>query len=281
MERWRDIIETNGKYKVSDLGRVKNTETNRILKPIHNGDGYLMFNASFNSHLKGLLIHRVEYEAFIVKQELDSDIRVLHRNKNRIDNRLLNLCIGSDEADIPKNEHFKIISDTDGKYSAGYLGDIIKNYYVGKTNIRKLVPQNLDRHGYCTVDIYCSKIKKPCLVHRLVAKTFIPNPDNKPTVNHIDEVKTNNKVSNLEWMTTKEQNTYGKFDGLDNKLKLCTLEKRVIGIINDTVLFKFRSIHEASRQLNISEGNISECCNHRRKHAGRYHGQLISWEFLN
>lgn len=56
------------------------------------------------------------------------------------------------------------------------------------------------KNGYVTISVHC-KIK---LAHRLVAKAFIPNPENKPEVNHIDGAKTNNHVSNLEWVTVSE-----------------------------------------------------------------------------
>lgn len=281
MEHWKDIIETNGKYQISDLGRVKNIRTKNVLSLTYSNKGFMTFHARFNGHSKNLYVHRVEYEAFIVQHEIDSNIRIIHKNGNKKDNHLSNLCIGSDETNIPKDEHFKIIPGTDGKYSVGDLGDVIYNCYIDQKHIRKLVPQHLNNGGYCLVSFYYNKIRESHLVHRLVAQAFIPNPDNKLTVNHIDEDKTNNKVSNLEWMTTKEQNTYGKFDGLENKLKLCTTEKPVLGKINGRVTFKFRSIHEASRQLNISEGSISNCCIHRQDHAGKSHGQLITWEFLN
>lgn len=63
--------------------------------------------------------------------------------------------------------------------------------------------------GYLEVHLSKSGEEKKVYIHRLVADAYIPNPENKPQVNHRDEVKTNNCVNNLEWMTNKENNNYG------------------------------------------------------------------------
>lgn len=72
-----------------------------------------------------------------------------------------------------------------------------------------LKSQQLDKYGYLVTDLYINGERKNMKIHRLVAETFIPNPDNKPTVNHINEIKTDNYVENLCWFTTKEQNSHG------------------------------------------------------------------------
>ena len=63
--------------------------------------------------------------------------------------------------------------------------------------------------GYLKVNLYLNGQVKKCRVHRLVAEAYIPNPEGKPQVNHLDENKTNNNVNNLEWATAKENSNYG------------------------------------------------------------------------
>lgn len=82
-----------------------------------------------------------------------------------------------------------------------------KSSMIIKERYKKL---GTDKDGYRTVMLYKgSRIKKLCKVHRLVAEAFIPNPNCLPMVNHKDEDKANNKVSNLEWCDCKYNNNYG------------------------------------------------------------------------
>ena len=79
----------------------------------------------------------------------------------------------------------------------------------------KVLKQNLGNKGYYTLRLTYSPGKKKCeLVHRLIAKAFIQNPDDKPCVNHIDGNKLNNAVDNLEWATIKENNAHAVRSGL-------------------------------------------------------------------
>ena len=83
---------------------------------------------------------------------------------------------------------------------------------VYSTKFRKLrkMKQSRDYKGYKKIDLCNNGKQKTYKVHRLVAETYIPNPDNLPKVNHIDEVKSNNNVANLEWCTTAYNNRYSK-----------------------------------------------------------------------
>lgn len=120
-------------------------------------------------------------------------------------------------------EEWKIIEDTFGKYSVSNLGNVrINEHYteitpskvnpLGKAKLYKQQPvkQYLNCSGYKIVYLQASKgnrIIRP--VHRLVAQAFIPNPNNLPFVNHKDETKCNNCVSNLEWCDPKYNANYG------------------------------------------------------------------------
>lgn len=138
--------------------------------------------------------------------------------------------------------------------------------------------------GYLCVNIYSNEGKqKYATIHRLVAKAFIPNPDNKPQVNHKDEVKTNNCVENLDWMTAKENNNYGtrieritKAIDKDTRKAICEAARKVNSkpvtqYSKDEKFIKvWSSIAEAGRQLGFSHSSISKAARGAQKQAYGY-----------
>ncbi len=82
------------------------------------------------------------------------------------------------------------------------------NYYVSNLGrIKNKHDHILKQHRwfeYCDVKLQENSVKKHHKVHRLVAEAFVPNPDNKPQVNHIDGITMHNEASNLEWVTNEE-----------------------------------------------------------------------------
>lgn len=97
---------------------------------------------------------------------------------------------------------WKLIEGFDGIYSVSNYGDV-KNNRTGK-----LMKPRKNEKGYLHIGLTTNGKQKNMRVHRLVAQAFIPNPENKPQVNHIDFDKENNCVNNLEWVTNKENTQY-------------------------------------------------------------------------
>lgn len=98
-------------------------------------------------------------------------------------------------------EEWKTLEGFDNHQYGGYL---ISNYGRVKNGHGKILYLVVTKKGYNKVQLYSNCKKKSPFVHRLVAKTFIPNPENLPQVNHKDTNKANNHVDNLEWCTNKQ-----------------------------------------------------------------------------
>jgi hypothetical protein len=95
------------------------------------------------------------------------------------------------------NEEWKEIEGFE-YYSVSNLGNVYSEYSM------KPVKTGTDRYGYKKVDLRKDKTRYTCRIHRPVALAFIPNPENKPFVDHINNIKTDNRIENLRWATVKE-----------------------------------------------------------------------------
>lgn len=123
-----------------------------------------------------------------------------------------------------------------------------KNYFIsnlGRVKSTKRYPEgrilklNMTKQGYYHIIFYDMENEKAKKVHRLVAEAFIPNPENKPQVNHIDGVKHNNVVTNLEWCTPRENQLHAIDMNLithvkgENHGRVKLTEEQVIEILNN------------------------------------------------
>lgn len=115
----------------------------------------------------------------------------------------------------------------------------------------------IGKRGYPVVSIRDENGKPRLMtVHRLVAKTFIPNPNNLPEINHIDGDKTNNHVGNLEWVTRRENDAHARATGLHKS----DGDKAVIQLKDGIEIARFKSASEASRKTGIGRSAISNVC---------------------
>lgn len=113
-------------------------------------------------------------------------------------------------------EIYKDIKGYDGKYKVSNLGNVMSMNYRGNTKKPKVLVPIRHHLGYLLVHLISSN-RQSCkfkMIHTLVAEAFIPNPENKKYVNHIDGCKQNNNVKNLEWVTSKENVNHAIRTGL-------------------------------------------------------------------
>ena len=115
------------------------------------------------------------------------------------------------------------------------------------------------KRGYFTIRLSKKSQKKDYCVHRIVAESFISNPNKYPQVNHKDENKLNNNFNNLEWCTVRYNNCYGtRLSRVSNTNKL---RKEVIKYdLNNNYLEQYNSVIEASKKNNVNVSCISACC---------------------
>lgn len=180
-------------------------------------------------------------------------------------------------------EIWKGIPGYEEKYQASNLGRIRSTiswngrYYYKKERI--LVPQK-NCWGRLQIDLSKNGKVKKYSVHRLVAQTFIPNPENKPEINHIDGNKLNNNIENLEWVTSKENVLHAYRTGLRKSSQKNVEHARRMGQsmkkailqydLNNNFLKEWNSITEASKALKINHGSICSCCKGRYKQIKGY-----------
>jgi hypothetical protein len=110
-----------------------------------------------------------------------------------------------------------------------------------------------------------------CLIHRLVAETFIPNPNNLLEVNHKDGNKQNNDVTNLEWCTRLENIRHIYKNGLKKTGKYLYNAREVNQYsLNNKFIAKYDTQTEASKKTKTKQCDISKCCRGLRNNAGGY-----------
>ena len=171
-------------------------------------------------------------------------------------------------------ETWKSIKGFEKRYEVSNLGRI--KSIGGKSNHKKdiIMKQIINHKGYLQLVLRKNNMPHHCIVHRLVAQAFIPNPDNLPQINHIDGNKQNNRVDNLEWCDNSYNQIHANKLGLnENRIRrvkeICN--KPVIQLTLDGVeIDRFASLREASNKTGCSYKSMSLCATGKVKTSGGY-----------
>ena len=174
-----------------------------------------------------------------------------------------------------KNEEWRDVVGYEGLYQVSNQGRVksLERTIIKKDGRKQTVKERIlkgtpDKDGYIKIGLCGSTGKQKWFqVHRLVGEAFIQNPDEKPQINHINEIKTDNRACNLEWCTCKRNINHGSRNeraakALGKPIGQYKLDGRLIKI--------WPSAREAERQIGVSQGGIWGAANGKYKQAYGY-----------
>lgn len=156
-------------------------------------------------------------------------------------------------------ENWKDIKGYEGLYQVSDMGRVKSSDRIVKNHLYKGKILNGEKfgNGYIRIDLCKDGKRKVCLLHRLVAEAFVPNPDNLPEVNHNDENIENCVASNLSWMSSKGNANWGT----RNQRQALKISKPIQELtLNGDMLTVWNSASDAAKHYGFNKSNICACC---------------------
>jgi hypothetical protein len=263
------VIPNYTKYEVSNTGKIRN-KFKQELKLFDNKSGYTYCEITSDDNIKlPRRIDKLILDTFESNNNNNTDI--IHINNINNDNYIENIkWISKDELklinenilinkindnnEIIKNnindEYWQIIPEFTN-YEASNLGEI-----RNKETQKKIIPYK-NQCGYVGTSITNDLGKrKSLLIHQLIALTFIPNPENKPTVDHINRIRDDNKLINLKWATHIEQSKNKEINKID------IIRRNILKYdLEENLIETYNSLNDAGRQNNLSSVTIKNRIN--------------------
>ena len=191
-------------------------------------------------------------------------------------------------------EIWKDIKGFEGMYQVSNLGrvrSVDRFDSIGRLQKGNIKAIRDNGKGYKTVNLHKDNKDKKCRVHRLVATAFIENPDNKPEVHHIDSDRSNNKLENLQWVTSKENNNFPEhIESMKKNPNWLKTRKSAVAkatekaiVVNSRrtkftrgdVSLEFSSLAEGARQLGLDRSRCAKVANGKRKHTHGYKVEYV------
>lgn len=281
-EIWRDIAGYEGIYQVSNLGNVKSVNRTitysgknkfctisapikeKVLKQVRGAGGRMYVSLRKDGKTKILSVSNIVADTFVENTKMLPN--VIHKNGNLSDDRAVNLEWGlSKDFHSGTNVHFKengeewmSVVGYEGLYEVSNKGNV-RSVVRYKEYVSKITGQPsfmtfggnylkgcVNKQGYCVVSLSKDGKSKSFGVHRLVAEAFIPNPENKPFIDHINTLPHDNRVDNLRWVDyvgnannqitrqkISENNYSSQIRGCNSKnSKVISNKKRGVGVLS-------------------------------------------------
>lgn len=257
-EEWRHPDCLEERYLVSNLGRVKNTRELVLCNVRNSGNNCVNVVSVYGTDMihRDYRVEELVADCFLNRSAFQV---VTHINGDLHDDRACNLTLSIDPP-CEAGEIWKPVKGYETRYMVSSHGRVFtipqkvkrgNEYLTIKGGI--LLGNDDYQDGYMRVVLVSETSKKDIIMHRLVAKHFIPNPENKEYINHIDGNKKNNRIDNLEWVTNLENNQHARREGL---YKNAVRNSRMSIPVEDNFGNKFESVAEAARFYNVDSENL-------------------------
>lgn len=167
---------------------------------------------------------------------------------------------------MPK-DNWRPVKDFENYYLVNDIGQI------WSIRRNKMLQPKIDKYGYEAVSFSVGGRSYHRTVHRVVAQAFLPNPHNLPTVNHINEIKIDNRVTNLEWASISDNDNHGT---RNERMANSKCKHPVEQILKDGRTILYKGVKDAWRKTGINRCCIANCCKGIYKAAGGY-----QWRYAN